>query len=120
MQIHNFMRESGRIRIDASAVTSGNDGYILLSGGDSPHIGALAFGASAGESGAFTFSGHKEDVVVERIARRVRAEELFRNYAIGCGIHVDNISKAEIELVLQMCDDLLADILSALTSEVQP
>jgi len=88
----------------------GDDHCVIITGGDRPHVGAVALAQArpslrdpstvSATTSVLTLLGHKEDVVAHRVAQRL-ASALNRNVVVCCGIHVDAISPAELEFIDQ-------------------
>lgn len=108
-------RSDGRWTIELSAVAMGPDLCVLLGGGSRYHLGALAYGSPEIQPGTFTFPAHKETLVVQQVAARLR--QAFRgHFLIGCGIHLDDISQAEIETALELCSQLTDELIAGLST----
>lgn len=95
----------GRIQLSFEVISLGNDLCILLTGGQVPHLGAIAvaqvrpslkdsslLGAS---TSIITLVGHKEDAIAKYLADTL-AIKLNKNVVACCGIHVENITTAEL------------------------
>jgi hypothetical protein len=111
-----------RITVEAIDIPMGDDHCVVITGGDRPHLGAVALAQSrpslrdparvSASTSVLTLLGHKEDVLAHRVAGRL-ASALNRNAVICCGIHVDAISPAEMEFidraVDRFCDLVIQD-----------
>jgi len=74
------------------------------------HIGSIALAEYDDLSGRvsvslFTRRGHKDDEVARRVAYRV-AKETKRPVCVVCGIHLEDITREEIEQVLDTAERL--------------
>ncbi len=103
-------------KLKISEIRIGDDLCITVSGGDKPHIGSTAIavprqsllgnGRLSCTSSVINQSGHKDEAVIRKIA-----EEACCKY--GCtvvctgGIHIDGITKTQIDELLQMDLDSL-------------
>ncbi len=116
MRISRFSVQKGRIVLKAALIQMGPDGCILFSGGDQPHIGAAAVGAQGELVSSTVFHGHKEEIIVRELAKQMSERALLRHFILSCGIHVENISKSEIDDVLQMCRELFEQIAGQIPS----
>lgn len=113
-------RSEGRIVLKFQAVAMGTDLCLVISGGDRPHLGAVAValvresldspGRTASTVSNITLPGHKEDELARRIAARVAAA-VSANVAVCCGIHLDRISPAQIERIVTLCDEMTDEFL---------
>ncbi len=102
-------RASGRIHIALRAVFMGRDLCLLITGGDTPHLGAVTAVSKTSPASTTVFGTHKEYHVTELFAARLR-EEYDGNAVVCCGIHLDNISKAEIDTVMALAADMLDEL----------
>ena len=118
-------RSRGRIALRLTAVRLGADLAITLSGGDRPHIGAVAVSQSrpslqrgAGTSATtsvIALLGHKEDELARQVAARV-AVGTAGTVCVACGIHVEAIGAAELEDVGVLADELASELLARLAA----
>lgn len=103
--------EEGRISILMKAMLLGNDMCVIVSGGDSPHIGCTILSVprpsldnrniiSSTES-VLNLTGHKDDDALKIVARLL-SSGLNKNVVVTGGIHVDNITKEEINIVIKL------------------
>jgi hypothetical protein len=106
--------QEGRIKITMQALMLGDDLFVAVSGGDGPHIGAVTMsiprasmsgpGRSASTS-VMTMPGHKDDEAARMISH-ILSSKLYKNVVVVCGIHVDGITAAEINTVMNMLGKL--------------
>ena len=68
------------------------------------------------ETRLLALPGHREDALAQRMAQSM-AEALHCAVCVSAGIHYDNISRAEIQLVEQMAHDLTQRCIAALTKD---
>ena len=113
--MRKFRKELGRIRIEAEIHYIGRDIVILLSGGERPHIGALACGNKKDGILSTVFPGHKDDVVINDMAERLK-EMMEGTVCVVGGIHLDGITKEEIRDVKNMCEILTGELAEELKS----
>ena len=128
-----FTARQGRLNIYLRVFRLGRDIQVLCGGGAS-HIGAVALAAPAQahtqghtppserpeqiEAQLLALPGHKEDALALRMAQAM-AEALHCSVCVSAGIHYDNITRAEIEQVEQMVQDLTRRCIAALTKDSQ-
>ena len=103
----------------------GTDICMILTGGDRPHLGAVAVAqprASLADpliisatTSIITLPGHKEDVLARGAAARVAAASRA-NVTVCCGIHVDNILPDEIAGIETMCNDIIDEVIVYINS----
>jgi hypothetical protein len=103
-------------QISAHCQYIGNDLHIVITGGEQPHVGSVAVGTlSTSEPDGIhvaliTVPGHKEDIVVEKAARRL-TRQLGITVLIAAGMHWDKIDKKGIAQVVEHADQLTEKIL---------
>lgn len=122
-EIIHLHGKKGRVDMHMIAIPLGGDLSVTLSGGDTPHIGSVALGQP--NSGGLTtvkagaavsqinLAGHKDHVVTGKMAEKLAALS-GGTVTVSGGIHVDAISPEEIDLVLELADELTADLIARL------
>jgi len=90
----------------------GGDWLALLTGGEA-HLGACALGVWDGASGrasgsVLTAPGHREEGVALAAARRL-ARAARGRVVVGAGIHYPEVTAAEIDAAVSLCDRLVAE-----------
>ena len=111
-----------RITLEAIDVPMGDDHCVIVTGGDRPHVGAVALAqarpslrdpsAVSATTSVLTLLGHKEDILAHRAAQRL-ASALNRNVVVCCGIHVDAISAAEMDFIDRAVDRFCERVIQA-------
>ena len=96
-------QDVGRTELILDQKQVGNDHVITLSGGKE-HVGAVAVGMFDEKSGrssasVITSPGHREDVIALESARRI-SEVTKAATVFIVGIHLDNITKDEIDKII--------------------
>lgn len=99
----------GKHKVNINAIMCGDEIVAILSGGEKPHVGAVAValpspspknsGKITSTSSVFTLIGHKDDEIARPFSRRV-AKDLNRVCVGVVGVHVNNASNQDIELLL--------------------
>ncbi len=84
--------------------------HILLTGGQSSHVGAVALAEGGRAVAAASYPGHREREVAEHWAA-VLSAAWQTPVTVACGIHYDNATRPQIDAVLAVCDGLLAETL---------
>ena len=120
----------GRLSISLRVFRQGRDLQVLCGGGAS-HVGAVALAAPNDahapqsdqsdiggrvDARVLTLPGHKEDALTLRMAQSM-AEALHCVVCVSAGIHYDNITRAEIQQVEQMAQDLTQRCIAELTKD---
>ena len=104
--------------ICCDVICMGKDYTLAVYGGDTPHVGsvvmAIARPSLTGEGVSATSSvlnglGHKDEAVARVFAEAIAKQKLC-TVVCSCGIHVDNITPEQIELVHNCCDRLLTRV----------
>lgn len=98
-----FAAGTGRYRLEARVLLLGDDLNVVITGGDQPHIGAVAVAYVAADGSIdvdrIIIGNHREDVVVVPAAERIAAA-LHNAVTVCAGMHWDQIDAAGIENVL--------------------
>ncbi len=101
--------------IELKAFTMGQDLIVVIGGGE-VHLGAVAVGMCYPEKPTSNVSiialpGHKEDVLIFPIARRL-SKELTTNVCVLAGIHFAQLSPAEIMEIVNTTESLADQLVS--------
>jgi hypothetical protein len=109
-----------KYEIFAHVEVLGDDLLVVLWGGTKPHIGAIGMAQPrpslkdskriSATSSAFTFLGHKEDVVAKAMSEEL-ARELNRKVVVVAGMHWEGLRDEGIEEVIGICQRLKHRIL---------
>jgi hypothetical protein len=106
----------GRIDISLTAYPMGNDLCVILTGGDTPHLGAVSAASPDMQTKTVAFESHKEYHVTEMATSHLR-ESFDGNVAVCCGIHLDNIGKQEIADVMELAEQLVLELCAQLKND---
>ena len=82
------------------------DILYILGGGEKPHIGGLVVCEPGKNPEIIRFEGHFDDIVLKPIAETACKKYNTRIVAVG-GVHIDNASKKEIDILVKNCKDLI-------------
>ncbi len=120
MKSYVFEIKKGAFKIHTLVQELGEDLLVSIWGGTRPHIGAIGIAVPrpslrdskkwSATSSNFTFTGHKEDILVKKISERL-ATLLRRNVVVTAGIHWDNLSPREIKMLEKMVEEIPKKIL---------
>lgn len=108
-------------QIKAQATMENKDLIVVITGGNVPHIGVILGydGKLKKQSEIKIYShnhhAHKDFYLAERFASGL-ADCLPGNLCVTVGVHVDGITKEQIEAAFTMMDDLAAQIKAWLAS----
>jgi hypothetical protein len=83
-----------------------DDLIYLLGGGEKSHIGGVVICEPGKKTQAIRLEGHFDDIVLKPIAEAACKKYKKKVVAIG-GVHVDNATKEEIDLLVKNCHDLV-------------
>lgn len=107
-----------RGNIDISCYSLGADVSVLISGGDSSHIGALALASPhpslanpsevSSTCSVLVLPQHREDQLARSIALRLAAVWNCV-VSVACGIHIDDASFEEIQEIQVVVERLVTD-----------
>lgn len=107
--------EKGRIKINAKSFLIGEDLCVIISGGDSPHIGCVTLSVPrpslsdaniiSSTTSVLNLIGHKDDEAAKYVSHAL-SSRLNKNVVVTCGIHVDNITGEEIRIILNLIKEL--------------
>jgi len=110
-------------KLTAKAAFAGNDLWVLVAGGEKPHIGSVSVGAPRkslmGDNGnsatvsTFNVTGHKDDVVGNLFAERL-ASEFCCTVSVSCGIHYHALSRDALRHIMDEVEFLLAELVDSL------
>ena len=82
------------------------DIIYVLGGGERSHIGGIVICEPGKKSDVIRLEGHFDDIVLKPIAEKASKKYKTKVVAVG-GVHVDNASKEEIEILVKNCKELL-------------
>ncbi|MBU7014033.1 MAG: hypothetical protein HXS52_01850 [Theionarchaea archaeon] len=87
----------------------GVDRLYILGGGERPHVGSVVVGEPGKDIITVRLGTHYDYLILEPIAREASEKYKVTCVAVG-GIHIDNASKAEIEIIVRNCKELVTCI----------
>ena len=101
---------TGRLKVTLQAMKMGH-GLVVMIYNNNAHIGAVALGdydekSKRVSTSIITRLGHKDDAVAAKAAYLISKATLHPACVIA-GIHVDNITKVEINQILSNADKLV-------------
>ncbi len=102
----------------------GEDLSVQIHGGDQPHIGAVAIAYPTALShqpnkrvttlSSVSLPGHMEEMMARTIASKI-STAIGQTVVVTCGIHIDGISKLDIELLQTDCLKYTQQVIVRLT-----
>lgn len=112
-----FQIESGkgRYQVQLVAFLCGKDLSVTITGGETPHIGAVCLAQFERERVSATVSticvyGHRDDQLAMMCAKNI-SSKLKCTVTVSVGIHIDNAASGEIKLLTQNCMDCVEKLL---------
>lgn len=108
-KIITIEKSKGRLNVKLQLIDMGIDCCVIITGGDTPHLGAITVGEEGEIPTTVGLKNHKEDIVTKVFYDEFR-KITNRNCVVCCGIHLDNISKQEIANTIDIIYEFLHDI----------
>lgn len=96
----------GRYRVWLKEEKIGTDRLYIVGGGERPHIGGIAVREPGKDVTIVRLGTHYDYLVLEPIVREASEKYNVTCAAVG-GIHIDDASKAEIEIIVGNCKELV-------------
>lgn len=106
MSISMITSGEGRYKVWLKKEKIGTDRLYILGGGERPHIGGVVMGEPGKDVTMIRLGTHYDHLVLEPIAREASEKYQVTCVAVG-GIHIDEASKAEIEIIVRNCKELV-------------
>ena len=113
----------GIFKVIAEVKIIGDDLMISVWGGTKPHIGSISVsvprpGLKDGISMSSTSSvinliGHKDEVVARKFSEQLAAK-FNRNAIATAGVHIDDITENQINIIMQNITALCLDVINKL------
>lgn len=114
----------GRCKVSIIIYNTGEGIQVVLTGGELPHIGGIVLAvprksldikktAVSSDFYILPLPGHK-DVEAARVVAKILVEKLGVPVVVTAGIHSENMTPSEIELVIKHCEKLAVDACSYL------
>ena len=96
----------GKYKVFLNKIELGQDIIYVLGGGERSHIGGIVICEPGKKINVIRLEGHYDDVVLKPIAEVASKKFKTKVVAVG-GVHVDNASKEEIEILVKNCKELV-------------
>jgi len=96
----------GKYKVTLEKHTVGDDLIFILGGGEKTHIGGLVICEPGKKPQISRLENHYDHVVLEPIAQAACEKYKTKVVAIG-GVHIDNASKEEINIIVKNCKELI-------------
>lgn len=114
MDRYQLTRGVGKTKVSLFLSYMGSDIVVCIYN-ENAHIGAVALGEYDHKEGRASTSvvtrlGHKDDAVAQKAAYLI-SKSTKKVVCVIAGIHIDNISKKEIDQVLENADRLVSELI---------
>jgi hypothetical protein len=96
----------GKYKVFFKKIENGDDLIYILGGGERSHIGGIVICEPDKKTQPIRLEGHYDDIVLLPIAEAACKKYKTKVVAVG-GVHVDNASQEEIDLLVKNCKDLV-------------
>ncbi|DAC73116.1 MAG TPA: hypothetical protein DSN98_01540 [Thermoplasmata archaeon] len=99
----------GKYKVWLQRQKIGVDMVFFLGGGERSHIGGVVIAEPEKKVRAIRLAGHYDDIVLQPIAKAACKKYKTKVITVG-GVHVDNATKEEIDLLVKNCKKLVKKI----------
>lgn len=95
----------GKYKVSLKLEMLSNERVYIMGGGEKPHIGSIVVKEPEKESRILKLEGHYDHMVLEPIALAACEKYNTKIVVLG-GVHVDNATKDEIDIIVKNCKEL--------------
>ena len=92
--------------IEFIAISHGRDYVISVKGGSLAHVGAVSICIPGSNASVITAPGHKDDILALDLAT-ILCSSLNATVAVTVGIHYDNLTKSQINDIIEIVTSLM-------------
>jgi len=103
----------GRYTVRLESYNVGKDRLIIITGGEEEHIGSATLIETKGHLQTIIKKGHQDHVVSEKMANIIY-DTIGKDLLVVCGIHIDDASKEEIDILVDNAQTCVNRFLSQL------
>jgi gallate decarboxylase subunit D len=96
---------TGKHRVEIEKHMMGENILYVLQGGEKPHIGGVVVCEPGEKSNIIRLGTHKDYLVLGPIAEKA-SERYDTTVVVVGGIHIDNATKEDIDIVVKNCKEL--------------
>ncbi len=89
----------GKYTVRLESYTVGKDMLIVITGGEEDHIGSATLIEEKDHLQTMIKKGHQDHVISEKMANIIY-DTIGKDLLVVCGIHIDNASKEEIDILV--------------------
>ena len=117
---YELTKGEGRTKVNLLANDMGSDLVVSIYN-ENAHVGAVAVGEYDYEHGRTSVSvitrlGHKDDAVAQKAAQLI-SKSTKKPVCVIAGIHLDNITREEIDKILENTDFVLEEFINSKRGE---
>jgi len=98
-------RGTGKHVVHLEKLKVGKDLLLIVRGGEQPHIGSVVLCEPDKSVEIIRVGTHKDHIVLRPLVKKACEKYNTTIVAVG-GIHIDNATKKDIDLVIQNCKEL--------------
>ena len=115
MDVYKMTKGEGRTKVSLSVHYVGSDPIVYIYN-ENAHIGAVAVGEydhknRRASTSVITRLGHKDDAVAQKAAHSI-SKSMRKPVCVIAGIHLDNITDAEIDKILENTNSLVGEFIT--------
>ena len=96
----------GKYKVFLDKKVLDNDLVFILGGGQRPHIGGIVLCEPGKKTQIISLENHYDVIVLKPIAEEACKKYKTKVLAVG-GVHVDNATKQDIDLLVKNCKELI-------------
>ncbi len=121
-----IIAENSRYQVELEAFCCNTDYSVTICGGTRYHVGAVAYGCAKMESDDLpghqaTVSvicgfGHRDDEI-SRWSARYLATELKCNVSVSAGVHIDDATSNEINILMENCKEACGKLILQISDD---
>ena len=105
--MHTFGEGKYKVWLEQKKI--GADILYIIGGGERTHIGGVVICEPGKKPQAIRLEGHYDDIVLQPIAEHACKKYKTKVVAV-CGVHVDNATQEEIDVLVENCNGLISYI----------
>ncbi len=101
----------GKYTVRLESYGIGKDMFIVITGGEEEHIGSATLIEEKGYLQTMIKKGHQDYVISEKMANIIY-DTIEKDLLVVCGIHIDDASKEEIDILIDNAQTCVKRFLS--------
>ena len=113
----------GRVKVNLLANNMGSD-FVVFIYNENAHVGAVAIGEydhkeERASVSVITRLGHKDDAIAQKAAHLI-SKSTKKPVCVIAGIHLDNITKEEIDKILENAETAVEEFINLEREGISP